>query len=96
MARPVAFTVLEASFWFATVAGSRLRNLEMMPWASIVIAEGEGDAHRAVVVDGPVTIVRQPPVNLIDAWEARHRSSADWASASFEIRPSRILSYATT
>ena len=33
VARPVAFTVLGASFWCATVAGARLRNLEQTPWA---------------------------------------------------------------
>src|SRR5258708_967448 len=57
-ARPVAFTVMGASFWFATVAGGRLRNLERMPWASIVVADGEGDNHRAVAADGPATIIR--------------------------------------
>jgi nitroimidazol reductase NimA-like FMN-containing flavoprotein (pyridoxamine 5'-phosphate oxidase superfamily) len=33
-ARPDAFTVVGASFWFATVAGARLRNLQRTPWAS--------------------------------------------------------------
>ena len=39
VARPVAFTVIGTAFWFATVAGPRLRNLERTPWASIVVAE---------------------------------------------------------
>jgi hypothetical protein len=30
-ARPVAFTVVGASFWFATVAGARLRNIRHTP-----------------------------------------------------------------
>jgi nitroimidazol reductase NimA-like FMN-containing flavoprotein (pyridoxamine 5'-phosphate oxidase superfamily) len=92
-ARPVAFTVLGASFWFATVAGSRLRNLERMPWASVVAADGERGFHRAVAADGPTTIVEQPAEELLAAWEARHGSRADWASAWFELEPARVFSY---
>jgi nitroimidazol reductase NimA-like FMN-containing flavoprotein (pyridoxamine 5'-phosphate oxidase superfamily) len=93
-ARPVAYTVLGTSFWFATVAGRRLRDLEATPWASIVVASGDRGAHRAIVADGPVTITRQPPEELLDAWERRHSSRADWAVAWFEVRPARLLSYA--
>ena len=55
-ARPVAFTVFAGAFWFATVTGARLRNIERNPWASVVVAEGEGDSHRAVAADGPVRV----------------------------------------
>jgi len=93
VARPVAFTVLGASFWCATVAGARLRNLEQTPWASIVVAEGDADEHCAVAVDGPVTITRRPPEQLLAAWQGRHGSRAEWAAAWFEIKPSRLISY---
>ncbi|MGO9959650.1 MAG: pyridoxamine 5'-phosphate oxidase family protein [Solirubrobacteraceae bacterium] len=93
VARPVAFTVIGASFWFATVAGPRLRNLERTPWASVVVAEGDAGEHRAVAVDGPATITRQPPEQLLAAWEARHGSRADWAAAWFVIQPARVISY---
>ena len=93
VARPVAFTVIGASFWFATVAGPRLRNLERTPWASIVVTEGDAGEHRAVAVDGSVTIIRQPSEELLATWEARHGSRADWAAAWFEIQPSRLISY---
>ena len=36
----------------ATVRGGRLRNLRRDPWLSLVVSEGEGDAHRAIVADG--------------------------------------------
>ena len=91
-ARPVAFTVLGASFWFATVAGDRLRNLERTPWASVVVSEGERGVHRAVVADGPVTVA-EPPEELLAAWESRHGSRAAWASAWFELNPTRLFSY---
>jgi hypothetical protein len=93
VARPVAFTVIGASFWFATVAGPRLRNLERTPWASIVVAEGDAGEHRAVAVDGPAAITRQPSEQLLAGWEARHGSRADWAAAWFEIQPARLISY---
>lgn len=92
-ARPVAFTVMRASFWFATVAGSRLRNLGRMPWASVVVADGEGDYHRAVAADGPVAVVEHPSEELLAVWEARHGGRAGWASAWFEIQPARLFSY---
>ncbi len=85
--------MLGAAFWFATVAGARLRNLERSPWASVVIEDGDGDAHRAVAVDGPVTITDQPAAEVLDAWEARHGRMAEWAVKWFELRPRRLVSY---
>lgn len=93
VARPVAFSVLGASFWRATVAGSRLRNLESTPWGSIVIADGEGDDHRAVAADGPAVIVPQPPEQLLAVGEGRHGSRATWAHAWVGITPARLISY---
>ncbi len=92
-ARPVAFTVFGDAFWFGTVAGGRLRNLERTPWVSVVIAEGEGDEHRAVVADGPVILQGEPPDGLLDLWETRFGSRADWAVIWFELRPERLYSY---
>ncbi|MGH2886181.1 MAG: pyridoxamine 5'-phosphate oxidase family protein [Solirubrobacteraceae bacterium] len=93
VARPVAFTVVGVSFWFATVAGARLRNLEQTPWASIVVAEGDAGEHQAVAVDGPVTITRNPGEEVLAAWDARHGSRAEWAAAWFELEPARLVSY---
>ncbi len=93
-ARPVAFTVLGSSFWFATVAGARLRNVERNSWVSVVVAEGEGDEHRAMIVDGPVTISAGASEELLSAWRARHGNAAEWASAWLELAPARLMSYA--
>ncbi len=92
-ARPVAFTVFHAAFWFGTVVGGRLRNLERTPWVSVVIADGEGDEHRAVAVDGPVTLHSEPPDGLLDLWEARFGSRAEWAAVWLELRPNLLYSY---
>jgi hypothetical protein len=82
------------SSWFASVAGARLRSLERTRWASVVVAEGDAGEHRAVVVDWPVAITRQPSKQLLSEWKARHGSRAQWAAAWFEIQPTGLLSYA--
>jgi nitroimidazol reductase NimA-like FMN-containing flavoprotein (pyridoxamine 5'-phosphate oxidase superfamily) len=92
-ARPVGFTVFGTSFWVATVAGGRLRNVEQTPWVSLVVAEGDRGSHSAVVVDGPVAVVERLPEELLAAWEDRHGSRADWAAAWLEVQPARLFSY---
>ena len=92
-ARPVAFAVVGTVFWLATVEGGRLRNLRREPWLSLVVAQGEGEAHRAVVVDGPVAIHERPPDDVLALWEHRFGNRAEWAVAWLELRPARVLSY---
>src|SRR5262249_46909773 len=93
-ARPIGFTLFGGALWFATVAGSRLRNLERLAWASVVVAEGEGDAHRAIAADGPVEIHERPPTGLVARWGHRCGAEPDWAVAWLELRPERLFSYA--
>jgi hypothetical protein len=85
-----------ATFWFATVAGARLSNIERTPWASVVIEDSDGGEHRAVAVDGPALITRHPPKQLLEVWYQRHGSRAEWAAAWFEVRPRRLVSYMAT
>jgi len=92
-ARPVAFIPLEDALWFATAASGRLANIERTPWVSVVVSEGAGDHHCAVVADGPVAISTTPPEGILDIWEARFGSRADWAVAWLELRPERVYSY---
>lgn len=93
VARPVAFLVLDASVWLATVEGSRLRNLRRTPWVSLVVAVGDRGAHQAVLIDGSVTTTTVPPDGVLTAWAARHGSPADWADAWVQVSPERLLSY---
>jgi nitroimidazol reductase NimA-like FMN-containing flavoprotein (pyridoxamine 5'-phosphate oxidase superfamily) len=93
IARPVAFTVCEASVWLATVEGVRLRNLRRTPWVSIVISIGDRGEHEVVVIDGTVDIMVSPPERVSAAWAARHGSAPDWADAWAEVRPTRLLSH---
>jgi hypothetical protein len=93
-ARPVGFAVVDEVIWFATVSGGRLRNLERVPWTSMVVSEGEGDTHRAFAADGPVKIHEHAPHKVVVAWEARFGSRGEWAAAWVELHPKRVFSYA--
>ena len=97
-AAPVAFDVKDGAFWIATVAGARVRNLKATPDAALVISEGERGNHRAVRVEGPVTLHEQDALaavrkKLDAAWEERQGSLPDWAAAFIELRPETIYSY---
>jgi nitroimidazol reductase NimA-like FMN-containing flavoprotein (pyridoxamine 5'-phosphate oxidase superfamily) len=89
---PVGFFVSAGALWFATVAGARLRNLERTPYASVVVMEGEGDDHLAVLAEGPVTL-HSPASRLHDLWEERFGTRPDWAATFIEMRPERLFSH---
>jgi Pyridoxamine 5'-phosphate oxidase len=100
-AAPVAFIVQDGCFWFATAPGLRLRNLNVQPWASLVVMEGNADVgesgqpHVALTAEGPVTL------HPVDAWRAfeeewrrRHSDPPVWAAALAQLRPERVFSHA--
>lgn len=97
-AAPVAFHVSGGAFWIATVAGARVRNLQANPHAALVISEGERGNHRAVRVEGSVTLHEDDALaavrkKLDAAWEERQGSVPDWAAAFIELRPETLYSY---
>ncbi|MGH2694067.1 MAG: pyridoxamine 5'-phosphate oxidase family protein [Actinomycetota bacterium] len=94
-AAPVAFLFAQGAFWIATVEGARLRNLRHHPYASIVIMEGEGDNHRALLAEGDVAL-HQESAQLQSLWTERVGSPPDWAAAFIELRPNRVFSYAAS
>ncbi len=100
-ATPIAFTVWDGAFWVASVRGARTRNLRVHPYASIVVMEGEGTAHRAIIAEGPVTTYEKLDLGgrrdeLWALWQARHRHLPDWATLLIELRPERFFSYDAT
>ncbi|HVH30572.1 MAG TPA: pyridoxamine 5'-phosphate oxidase family protein [bacterium] len=100
-ASPVAFIIWNGAFWLASVRGARLRNLQARPYASVVIMEGEGLAHRAVMAEGPVVLHEVRSTDLVSGefrqrWMDRHGSAPTWAAALIEIRPARLFSYDAT
>ena len=100
-ATPVAFAILDGTFWIATVEGLRLRNLRARPWASLVVMDGEADEgesnepHRALTAEGPVELHEIGAVwpRLEAEWLARHGHPPDWAAAFVELRPERVFSH---
>lgn len=97
-AAPIAFGVEDGAFWIATVAGARLRNLRATPYASLVVVEGEGDDHRALRAEGPVTLhegaaFEAARARLDPQWRRRQGSEPTWARAFIELRPERVFSY---
>jgi hypothetical protein len=100
-AAPVAFVVHEGAFWFATVAGLRLRNLAACAWAALVVMEGNADvgeagqAHHALTAEGPVSLHEIGDWQLFKTeWLRRHTDPPTWASALVELRPKRLFSHA--
>jgi hypothetical protein len=57
------------------------------------VSDGEGEAHRAVAADGPITVHPRPPEALLARWEERFGSSPEWAVAWLELRAERLYSY---
>lgn len=95
-AAPIAFAVWRGAFWLASVEGARLGNLRARPYASLVIMQGEGDEHRAVIAEGPASLhaPESMPEELAGLWRERFGSLPGWAAALIELRPERIFSYA--
>jgi general stress protein 26 len=100
-AAPVAFVVAGGAFWFGTVQGLRLRNLRATQWASLVVMEGEGDAHVALTAEGPVTLHEGAERDaafepLRERWIELHERAPDWADALVAVHPKRLFSYAAS
>jgi Pyridoxamine 5'-phosphate oxidase len=100
-AAPVAFAVHDGAFWFATVAGLRLRNLRATAWAALVVMEGDADVgeagrpHVAVTVEGPTRLRELADWRLLEGeWLRRHTDPPTWANALVELRPERLFSHA--
>ena len=100
-AAPVAFVVHDGAFWFATVAGLRLRNLRARRWASLVVMEGDADVgevgypHTALTAEGSVMLHAIADWHSFEAeWLRRHADPPTWAVALAELRPERLFTHA--
>jgi putative heme iron utilization protein len=93
-ASPLSFVVHDAQFWFAVVAGQRLRNLRHVPYVALVISEGDGDGrHRMMLAEGGAAV--QPVTDrLAQLWAEREGAPASWAEAIVSVTPDRVFSYA--
>jgi len=96
-AAPVGYVVDGGELWFASVAGARVRNLRAMPYASFVVADGTGREHRALTVEGPVTVheaTDELHVRFDPLWVERFATALRaWASVFIELQPERVFSH---
>ncbi|MEO6713861.1 MAG: pyridoxamine 5'-phosphate oxidase family protein [Mycobacteriales bacterium] len=91
-----AFARVDMQLWLPTVSGSaRSRNLARQPALSLVVSDGEGPDHAAVVIDGTADIVpvTGAPAEVDDAYAAKHGSSPEWASEWIVATPTRLFSF---
>jgi hypothetical protein len=96
-ATPVAFVWFDGEVWLPAVAGAaRTRNVQAVPWLSLVISEGEADQHAAIVLEGPARVAAAAEVAraLLAAATVKLPTVQEWANAWLVLRPTRLRSYA--
>jgi general stress protein 26 len=94
-----SFALADGKAWLPTEAGTaRIRNLQLNPYASLVLTEGEDDTHAAVLIEGPVTLFpdRDAPGAARAAWKAKFSHEPAWADLWICIEPRRLFSYAAS
>jgi nitroimidazol reductase NimA-like FMN-containing flavoprotein (pyridoxamine 5'-phosphate oxidase superfamily) len=93
-ATPISFIVANNAFWIASVEGTRSRNLEAKPWASIVIFEGDKtEIHKAVIAEGPVKLHKTLDKNILEQYKKKVHGNLGWASVFIELKPERLFSF---
>jgi nitroimidazol reductase NimA-like FMN-containing flavoprotein (pyridoxamine 5'-phosphate oxidase superfamily) len=91
-----SFVVHDGHFWIPTEAGTlRLKNLRAHPYASIVVAEGDGAEHRVVLAEGPVAIIEvaDTPAAAIEEYAAKFGRQPGWARVWLRMSPAKLFSY---
>jgi general stress protein 26 len=91
-AAPLAYFVRKGSFWFASAAGQRLRNLRHVPYLAVVISEGDGGDHRLLTPEG-TAILHPVTAELAACWANRHDEEPAWATSMIQVTPERLFSY---
>jgi general stress protein 26 len=85
-----------SKLWLPTVAGSaRASNLARQPALSIVVSDGAGPDHAAVIIEATAELVRRDalPVEVLAAYAARGEPAPDWADVFVAATPTKLLSY---
>lgn len=94
-AAPGVFVLVDEAVWLPTVAkAQRARNIAAHPWLSLVIAEGDGDAHGVVIVEGPAEVAIVVPEAVRAATAAKNSGSIDWVDIWLRLTPQRLMSFA--
>jgi PPOX class probable F420-dependent enzyme len=95
----VAFAPHAGRIYLPAMAGTaRVRNLAAEPTASLVVTQGEGTEHVAVVIEGDA-VLHEDPAELMDGflralWRGRYGSNLDdWVDSVVELVPTKVLSH---
>jgi Pyridoxamine 5'-phosphate oxidase len=94
-----SFAFVDGKVWLPTEAHTaRIRNLRLNPYVSLCLTEGEDETHAAVLMDGPVTLVRDAdaPEGARAAWKEKFSHEPGWADVWICIEPRRLFSYAAS
>jgi nitroimidazol reductase NimA-like FMN-containing flavoprotein (pyridoxamine 5'-phosphate oxidase superfamily) len=92
-----AYVLVGSVLWLPAVAGSaRARNLRRQPALSLVVTDGEGPDHAAVILEATAELVARDdlPDGVSSAYAAKHGGAPDWATEWVVATPAKILSYA--
>ncbi|HET7174256.1 MAG TPA: pyridoxamine 5'-phosphate oxidase family protein [Nocardioidaceae bacterium] len=88
---PASYIRRDATLWLPTVKGSvRERNVRRVPWLVLVVAEGDRDTHRMVMVEGPAGVV---PADAVPPDVAAGMAEEPWVSRWLRLTAERLLSY---
>lgn len=96
-AAPVGYALVGTRFVIASLAdAARVRNLRHQPHASIVVEEGEDDAHGVVIAEGTARLYEpmDAPLEMREPFREEDGSLKEWIGIIITIAPERLLSYA--
>ena len=96
-ATPSSFVWLDGKLSLPTEPGTlRARNLSVMPDAALVLSEGEGDSHAAILIAARASLVDAAEAlsEPAEAWAEKIGHLPEWATLWLELTPTSVLSFA--
>lgn len=89
-----AFVQLETEIWAPAMPGTqRVRNVAAIPWAVVIVSDGEGDGHTMVSIEGSARLDMAPGPAVVDAWMSKFEWMPDWAEEWVVVGVRRLRSY---
>ncbi len=87
------YAVHQGVFWLPAMPGTvRLQGLQQLPYASLMVCEGQATYFTMVVVEGPVELYEVPPPDALAAYIEK-MGDASWAAAWVALVPRKLYSY---
>lgn len=92
-----SFLLWDDELWLPATPGTqRSRNLRARPAASLLVSEGEGEDHVAILIEGEARIVPagEADIELAEAWTEKFGEFPQWAGEWIVVSPRKLFSYA--